>query len=414
MTRRGGDAEGGAAEGGSGRAGITETVDALIAHMNASRRLYMVLIAAAFVVGPASAVFAAVLLFPGIATEVGPDYELSIDFDDGIDSIGDYYGLPANHTIGGYSGSFTGKMLGHHTDEAGNLITGAGIEDGEFGVFYGEFVGEFGGERAVLTGEMLGEFTGEVHSIADEGAARGADIDDHLYYVSIGVYEGRFDGEFIGMFFGAANQTALDAMIHQGTFSDYMDGGAWSYSVSYVEGGEIAGGGGAVAADEYEPRFAAYEYGGDGVHRHTDITAAVTALVVAVAGSSAVVLYVGMREARFYRGWSERFERYVRTREAADREMRLVMGDGPEGQGGEGQVSTPPADRRRPPGDGSEGQGGEGQGSGESGTGRPAASALATVVVPGAGFERATARSSAECSPGLSYPGTARPGADPD
>ena len=333
MTREGGEAQGGAAEGGSGRAGITETVDALIAHMNASRRLHMALIAAAFVVGPASAVFAAVLLFPGIATEVGPDYELSIDFDDGIDSIGDYYGLPANHTIGGYSGSFTGKMLGHHTDEAGNLVTGAGREDGEFGVFYGEFVGEFGGERAVLTGEMLGEFTGEVHSIADEGAARGADIDDHLYYVSIGVYEGRFDGEFVGMFFGASNQTALDAMVHEGTLSGYMDGGAWSYSVSYVKGGEIAGGGGAV--DDYEPRFAAYEYGEDGVHRHTDITAAVTALVVAVAGSSAVVLYVGMREARFYRGWSERFERYVRTREAADREMRQVLGGGAEGHGSE-------------------------------------------------------------------------------
>ena len=358
MTRGGAGMTRGGGDDGSGRAGITETVDALIAHMNASRRLYIALIAAAFVVGPASAVFAAVVLLPGIATEVGPDYELSIDFDDAADSIGDYYGLPANHTIGGYSGAFTGKMLGHHTDETGNLITGAGREDGEFGVFYGEFVGEFGGERAVLTGEMLGEFTGEVHTIADEGAARGADIDDHLYYVSIGVYEGRFDGEFVGMFFGAANQTALDAMIHRGTFSEYRDGGAWSYSVSYVQGGEIAGGGG--AADDYEPRFAAYEYGGDGVHRHTDITAAVTALVVAVAGASAVVLYVGMREARFYKGWSERFERYVKTREAADREMRLVMGD--MDAGGGGAAGTEEA--------GTEEAGTEEAGTEEAGTGR--------------------------------------------
>lgn len=324
---------------GSGRAGITESIDSLIAHMNASRRLYMVLIAAAFVIGPVSVAFAAVVLFPGIATEVGPDYELSVEFDPGAVNIDDYYGLPANHTIGTYSGPFTGKMLGHHTDVDGNLITGAGREDGEYGVFYGEFAGEFGGERAVLTGEMLGEFTGEVHSIVDEGSTPETDIDDHLYYASIGVYEGRFDGDFLGMFFGAANQTALDAVVDGGSFGEHLvDSSTASYSVSYVPEGEIAGqgGGGGGGDDDYEPRFAAY---GDGGHSHTDITAAVTALVVAVAGASAVVLYVGMREARFYRRWGERFERYVRTREESDREMRSKLGvglNGEEGGGGSG------------------------------------------------------------------------------
>lgn len=325
----GGGPRGGGTEGGSGRAGITESIDSLIAHMNASRRLYMVLIAAAFVIGPVSAVFAAVVLLPGIATEVGPGYELSVEFDEVTGDMWEYYGLPANHTIGTYSGPFTGKMLGHHTDVDGNLITGAGMEDGEYGVFYGEFVGDFGGERAVLTGEMLGEFTGEVHSIADEGSMPVTDTDDHLYYVSIGVYEGRFDGDFLGMFFGAANQTALEAVVDGGSFGEYLDdGAAGSYSVSYVPDGEIAGLDGGGGDEDYVPRFAAYGVGGDGVHKHTDITAAVTALVVAVAGASAVVLYVGMREARFYRKWGERFERYVRTREEADREMRIGLGGG--------------------------------------------------------------------------------------
>lgn len=335
MTRaEGGGRRGGGPEDGSGRAGITESIDSLIAHMNASRRLYMVLIAAAFVIGPVSAAFAAVVLLPGIATEVGPGYELSVEFDESAGDVWEYYGLPANHTIGTYSGTFTGKMLGHHTDVEGNLITGAGREDGEYGVFYGEFVGEFGGERAVLTGELLGEFTGEVHSIADEGSMPVTDTDDHLYYVSIGVYEGRFDGDFLGMFFGAANQTALDKVVDGGSFGEYLDdGGAGSYSVSYVPDGEIAGLDGGGGDGDYEPRFAAYGVDGDGVHRHTDITAAVTALVVAVAGASAVVLYVGMREARFYRKWGERFERYVRTREEADREMRLELGGEEDGKG---------------------------------------------------------------------------------
>lgn len=317
----GGDGGGGA----PARAGIAETVDGLISHMNASRRLYTVLIATAFVIGPVSVAFAAVVLLPGVATEVGPDYELSIDFDGETATAGNDYGLPANHTIGSYSGPFSGKMLGHHTDWEGNLITGAGREDGEQGVFYGEFVGEFGGERAVLTGEMSGEFTGDVHSIAGESSTPEGSVDDHLYYVSIGVYEGRFDGEFVGMFFGAANQTALEGVIDADAF-ERRDAGAGSYSVSYVPGGGIAGGG--PAEGDYEPRFAAYGGGEDGAHRHTDITAAVTALVVVVAGASAVVLYVGLREARFYRRWGERFERYVRTREAAEREFGLSDGPG--------------------------------------------------------------------------------------
>ena len=337
MTGRDDGADPAGYGGGSGRAGITESVDSLIAHMNASRRLYMVLVAAALVMGPVSAVFAAFVLLPGIATEVGPDYELSVELDINTDDIGDYYGLPADHIIGAYSGSFAGKMLGHHTDEEGNLITGAGRMDGERGFFYGEFVGEFDGEFAVLTGEVIGEFTGELHSIVDEGSTPGIDVDDHLYYASIGVYEGRFDGDFAGMFFGAANRTALEGVVDGGDFVEHLAAGGggedgdseWAYSVSYVPGEEIEAG---AAADEYEPRFAAYGVDGDGVHRHTDITAAVTALVAAVVGASAVVMYVGVREARFYRRWGERFERYVRAREAAEREL----GGGQEGGNGEG------------------------------------------------------------------------------
>lgn len=341
MTVSDGGEGGGNGGGAPARAGIAETVDGLISHMNASRRLYAVLIAAAFVIGPVSVAFAAVVLLPGVATEVGPDYELSIDFDGETASAGNDYGLPANHTIGSYSGPFSGKMLGHHTDWEGNLITGAGREDGEQGVFYGEFVGEFGGERAVLTGEMSGEFTGDVHSIAGESSTPEGSVDDHLYYVSIGVYEGRFDGEFVGMFFGAANQTALEGVIDADAFERRAAGGG-SYSVSYVPGGEIAGG---PAGGDYEPRFAAYGGGEGGAHRHTDITAAVTSFVVVVAGASAVVLYVGVREVRFYRRWGERFERYVRTREAAEREFGLV---GEDGAGGEGAAGGPRRGRGGP------------------------------------------------------------------
>ena len=335
----GGGKRGGPGEGSPpARAGIAETVDSLIAHMNSSRRLYMALIAAAFVIGPVSGAFAAVVLLPGVATEVGPDYELSVAFDEATAGAGDY-GLPENHTIGTYSGQFAGKMLGHHTDWGGNLVTGAGRADGEQGVFYGEFVGMFGGERAVLTGEMSGEFTGDVHTIAGESSTPEARIDDHLYHASIGVYEGRFDGEFVGMFFGAANQTALAGLVDGGAFES-VGGGAVPYSVSYVSSG--AGGGGALesvggggAEPGYEPRFAAYGPGGGGAHVHTDITAVVTAFVVVVAGASAVVLYVGVRELRFYRRWNERFERYVRAREVAEREFGLEE-EGGERRGGGG------------------------------------------------------------------------------
>lgn len=336
MTRDGaGGGRGGGPEEGPppARAGIAETVDSLIAHMNSSRRLYMALIAAAFVIGPVSGAFAAVVLLPGVATEVGPDYELSVAFDSATAGAGGY-GLPENHTIGTYSGQFAGKMLGHHTDWGGNLITGAGREDGEQGVFYGEFVGMFGGERAVLTGEMSGEFTGDVHTIAGESSTPEAHIDDHLYHASIGVYEGRFDGEFVGMFFGAANQTALDGLVDGGAFEP-VGGEAVPYSVSYVSSGEAGGGLGGGGA-EYEPRFAAYGPGGGGAHVHTDITAVVTAFVVVVAGASAVVLYVGVREIRFYRRWNERFGRYVRAREAAEREFGLGEEEGGAGGGGGG------------------------------------------------------------------------------
>ena len=350
--RRGGPGEGAP----PARAGIAETVDSLIAHMNSSRRLYMALIAAAFVIGPVSGAFAAVVLLPGVATEVGPDYELSVAFDAATAGAGNY-GLPENHTIGTYSGQFTGKMLGHHTDWGGNLITGAGREDGEQGVFYGEFVGAFGGERAVLTGEMSGEFTGDVHTIAGESSTPEARIDDHLYHASIGVYEGRFDGEFVGMFFGAANQTALAGLVDGGAFES-VGGGAVPYSVSYVSSG--AGGeaaldlaGGEAAEAGYEPRFAAYGPGEGGAHVHTDITAVVTAFVVVVAGASAVVLYVGVREIRFYRRWNERFERYVRAREVAEREFGLEEEGGERRDGGgssPGRRGAVPAEAASPSG----------------------------------------------------------------
>lgn len=321
-----------------GRAGIAETVDSLIVHMNSSRRLYKMLIAAAFIIAPASISFALVVLLPDIATEVGPDYEIRVDLGPEAEDIAEeYFGLPPNHTIAAYSGPFTGKMLGHHIDEEGGFLTSAGPREDERGGFYGEFVGEFDGEHATLAGEMVGAFTGEVHSIIEEGGAPDWKVDGHLRYVSIGVYEGRFDGNFSGLFFGASNATAMGEKIKGHSFLEYMEGGGdQPYSVTYVPE-EASGGGG---SSPYEPRFMFFENDAAGRHQHTDITAAITVFIVVVAAASVVMLYVGLREMSFYRRWGERFERYLRDREEAERELGgageygYAEGAGEEARGG--------------------------------------------------------------------------------
>ena len=311
--------EGGCGGGGAGRAGIAETVDSLIAHMNASRRLYTVLIATAFVIAPASIAFALVMLVPDVVTEVGPDYELVVESDLRAEDVAEeYFGLPPNHRIGAYSGPFAGKMLGHHIDEEGDFLTSAGPREGERGEFYGEFVGEFDGEHATLAGEMVGSFTGEVHSIIEEGVAPEWKIDEHLHYVSIGVYEGSFDGNFTGMFFGASNATAMDERIEVHSLAEYLESDhVQPYSVTYVQ---VDG-----PPDEgdpaYEPRFMVFEGGADEWHQHTDITVAVTVFITVVTAASAIMLYVGLREMSFYSRWGKRFERYLRDREEVEREL---------------------------------------------------------------------------------------------
>lgn len=328
--------EGGGAPG--GRTGIAETVDSLISHMNASRRLYTVLIATAFIIAPASITFALVMLLPDIATEVGPDYEISVEFDPQAgDMAGEYFGLPPDHTIAAYSGPFTGKMLGHHIDEDGEFLTSAGPREGERGEFYGEFVGEFDGEHATLAGEMFGTFTGDVHSIIEEGIAPEWKIDEHLYYVSIGVYEGRFDGNFSGMFFGASNATAMGERIEGYSLADYLEGDhVQPYSVTYVPEEPPADG----ADGLYEPRFMAFESDAGGNRRHADVTVAITVFTAVVTVASVVMLYVGLREMSFYRRWGKRFERYLRDREEVERELagagRHGYGDGAAGDGEEG------------------------------------------------------------------------------
>lgn len=245
-------------------AGIAEIAERLIMHMDRSRRLYVLLIAASFASAITSFAFVGLMLAPGGVPAAGPEYE----------SYPELVGL-ALHPEGGVLGTFGGTLEGRLVGEA----------DGPGGPYYGEFVGSFGGRDALMSGRFAGSFDGRL-----EGPPGGAARDQ------FGIYEGTFEGSFSGAFYGMDDPQEFAAMLESGI-------GA-GYEVVYIpEGGA--------------PLFIA----SDGRGPPTDVTSAVAGFMGAMAGISLLVLYVGLRESMFYSDWAPRFKRFREQRDEIERDL---------------------------------------------------------------------------------------------
>ena len=247
------------------RPGIAEIADRLISHMDRSRRLYVLLIAASLALAAASFAFMGIVLSPGAAPAVGTEYGLG---------PGGAVGHLDRGVLGAYEGAFEGRLLGG--------------SDGPDGPFYGEFVGEFGGRTSVMSGEFYGSFDGEFDDF-HEGLLPGEEF---------GMYEGAFEGEFYGEFYGMDDPGEFALSLGIETLPGEFD-------VVYVpEGG-------------YPPTFIASA--GEGPP--ADVTSAVAGFAGVMSAISLLVLYVGLRESMFYSDWAPRFKKYKEQRDAIDREL---------------------------------------------------------------------------------------------
>lgn len=250
--------------------GIAEIADRLISHMDSSRRLYMLLIAASLALAVASFAFLGLMLAPGGVPAVGLEYEF---LDEGGEA-----GYLGRGVLGIYEGTFEGRLLG-----------GA---DGPTGPFYGEFVGEFGGQPSIMSGEFHGSFDGSFDDFY-AGMVPGDEF---------GMYEGMFEGEFLGEFYGMANPQEFEKSIRPASLRDLA---GTEYDVVYVpETGAV-------------PTFIA----SSGEGPPTDVTSAVAGFVGIMSAISLLVLYVGLRESMFYSDWAPRFKKYKKQREDIDREL---------------------------------------------------------------------------------------------
>ncbi len=301
------------------REGILDTIDSLVDHMNSSRRVYAVLIVAAFVTAPVLIAFGVAVLVPDIATEVGRDLTIDVEIE-GAPVGYSAHGRGAHDVFGRLNGTLDGRMVGHEV--------GGGGAPGAASVYYGEFAGLFNGIRGAMFGEFVGTFTGEAEMLHPGGpGAAGAG--------GPGMYSGEFAGTFTGSFApaGAGGAEALAGMVEQGGPAPGAPDPAGAPSMAYnvLDAGGL-GPAGAVEYDvsfvptdeahegEYAPRFVAFEFDGE-FERHTDITEIIVAMIATMCAVAAVVLYVGIREFVFYSNWTPRFKRYVERREAVDRDL---------------------------------------------------------------------------------------------
>ena len=256
--------------------GIAEIADRLISHMDSSRRLYVLLIAASLALAVASFAFMGLMLAPGGVPAVGLEYDF---LDEGGEA-----GYLGRGVLGIYEGTFEGRLLG-----------GA---DGPAGPFYGEFVGEFGGQPSIMSGEFHGSFDGSFDDFY-AGMVPGDEF---------GMYEGVFEGEFLGEFYGMADPQEFEKSIRPASLRDLA---GTEYDVVYLpEPGAV-------------PTFIASSGGGP----PTDVTSAVAGFVGIMSAISLLVLYVGLRESMFYSDWAPRFKKYKKQREAIDRELDSDHGE---------------------------------------------------------------------------------------
>ena len=314
-------------------ASITAVLDSLIRHMNASRRLYMTLIAAAFIMAPTSLVFITIMLLPGIVSEIGPNYMLDAELDqNSIDFIDDYYVPLDGEVLGTFDGRFVGRMLGNgavaggpaagEEEAAADPAYGGGEPPGGHarGGYYGEFVGRFDGEPAVMSGEFAGEFAGGFdnfyegveHLHADHPGDPHFDAFMDVHMDTFGIYDGEFEGTFTGSFYNIRDYDAFAEKIEAMDPADILKG-ADSLNLEYVPTDSELG-------SESPLRFMAID-DADTPHSQTDITFIMVAFMAVMLAVSVAVLYVGIREFLFYSRWSPRFARYTRQRKSIDDEL---------------------------------------------------------------------------------------------
>lgn len=298
---------------------IIESVENLIAHMNKTRRLFVILISAAFVIAPTSAVFAMLFLYTDIPYMAGQEYTFSVDLED---LPRDLYDVPitdgGDYAVEGvFDGEFAGKMLGEYVPE---------FEPGTGGFYAGEFVGEFDGAPAVMFGEFVGEFDAEFSGLYNETYyGEDAYYEDvygedayyydamyyeETYYATYGLYEGRFEGTFTGTFYGAGDADMISQKID---VTGMPGAGVQDHPIEFVSEGEYLD-------PEYVPRFMVI---GDesAPYQQADITLVVVAFIIIVTSMSAVVLYVGLHELLFYSNWNSKFQRYLERKSEIDKEL---------------------------------------------------------------------------------------------
>ena len=288
---------------------FVDTMENLISHMNNTRRLYLVLIIAAFVIAPASLIFAVIMLSPSIVSETGPDYTLTVEFEEDMVMPPEffeeyYYYVPFEDEIfGEFEGEFVGKMLGDNMQDD----TGKDKE-----AYYGEFVGKFEGEIAVMSGQFVGKFEGTSNDFYDD-----IENNDNTSFGTFGLYEGQFVGKFEGAFYNMQDESILSKKIKAIDISEFYDSEMMMMPTAYdIEFIPID----SHLDSEYSPRFMAI--GNESVpYQQTDITWLIVVFIVTVIFAGALVLYVGIREFSFYSNWAPRFKRYIEQKEAIDKEL---------------------------------------------------------------------------------------------